>query len=400
MVEKPFLTLRQRSLPSTASSSSSSTTPTLTVDFLRAGGKVVHPGVMSCFPRKKFSDLDKDELREYKRLSAQRCKHIASNSTNTWIPVLEPKYKKNDDIGVHPAVLSCFPGKTYSSLDEVELREYNRLAKQRSRHVVDNPTTPWVPVLEHAYDRYDDTGIHPTVMSCFPGMRYADLDVVQLREYRRLTAQRSRHIASNPSTPWIPALMRRIYQHKTEFDKKFGKLGVLRPGDAPSQKLLEYLGLDPDTRFLSSGINISVNDETTADVSQYPDYAKKTDAQLRTKFFWDYVCVGVNWPETVTMSRAEVEAHIIKNKDDGTREILIYLGLNSLERSSNKYHPKSGTMHDLILQGYRFFDACYIDCNLGNVHQTTGRTSCWQWLWGRTPSCAESRDLAKHSASK
>lgn len=95
------------------------------------------------------------------------------------------------------------------------------------------------------------------------------------------------------------------------------------------------------------------------------------------------------------MSRAEVEAHIIKNKDDGTREILIYLGLNSLERSSNKYHPKSGTMHDLILQGYRFFDACYIDCNLGNVHQTTGRTSCWQWLWGRTPSCAESRDLAK-----
>ncbi|XP_035702345.1 uncharacterized protein LOC118433929 [Folsomia candida] len=191
---RPFLKARQRFVPSTASSSSSITTPTLTVDSLRAGAKVVHPGV-----------------------------------------------------------ISCFPGKTYTGLDKDEIKEYNRLAHQRSKHIKVSPSTPWVPVLEPKFKKDDGTGIHPSLLSCFSGLK-AELDDVQLREYNRLAKQRSRHLKTNPLTPWVPALLRRIYQHKTEFDEKFGKLGILRPGDAPSQKLLEYLGLDPDTRFLSSGM--------------------------------------------------------------------------------------------------------------------------------------------------
>lgn len=60
---RPFLKARQRFVPSTASSSSSITTPTLTVDSLRAGAKVVHPGVISCFPGKTYTGLDKDEIK-------------------------------------------------------------------------------------------------------------------------------------------------------------------------------------------------------------------------------------------------------------------------------------------------------------------------------------------------
>lgn len=84
------------------------------------------------------------------------------------------------------------------------------------------------------------------------------------------------------------------------------------------------------------------------------------------------------------MTTKEVEEFIKDHIGDSTRTLMIYLGLNSLMRRANRYHitSKSSTLNKLKKQGYRIFECAYLDCNLGNVYQVTGRKALEELVMG------------------
>ncbi|OXA41752.1 uncharacterized protein LOC118438956 isoform X2 [Folsomia candida] len=295
----------------------------------------------------------------------------------------------------------------WSLLTPARKTEYSRLAKDRSRHVKNTPHIPWVAKSKswtptsynfHSNDEDRRAAKRETVNKSRrrepgPNSKYGSLEEKEAAIREQHTKYRYREPGPNSKYGSLEekeaAIREQSKLRMSRFRNNQRILGEVnrprnRPGDQPSQTLLTYLSLDPNKRFLDSSINIAVHNITQPVLSAMIDYASKSDESLKRKYFWNYVCVAVNWKETEDMTTKEVEEFIKDHIGDSTRTLMIYLGLNSLMRRANRYHitSKSSTLNKLKKQGYRIFECAYLDCNLGNVYQVTGRKALEELVMG------------------
>lgn len=126
--------------------------------------------------------------------------------------------------------------------------------------------------------------------------------------------------------------------------------------------------------FCCSNFNNHLATLSTAELldSKYSDLV--SEAFLQKKSYCNYWVGGFKWDGIHKMTPAQVEAHVLANKDDPDFSINLYWGYFSGGQRSATYHPRSpsSTVWKMLDEDFRCFELHIFGCNLADFSTLSG----------------------------